>query len=225
MNGIHDMGGMHGFGKVHHEDDEPVFHETWEGRVMGIRRSLVKHDIYKPYNFRFSVESLSPPEYLSASYYERHLKATENAAITKGLITREEMDERMEYFRRNPDALPARREDPKESEQIQQITFMLQPLNRDTGGNPAFHFGDMVRARNINPLGHTRLPRYIRGKTGTVVKYYGNHDFPDIDMDGKTSPPQPIYSVQFDAAELWGTSAEENQLLFIDMWEGYIEPA
>jgi len=225
MNGIHDMGGMHGFGKVLHEDDEPVFHETWEGRVMGIRRSLVKHDIYKPFNFRFSVESLSPAEYLSSSYYERHLRATENAAITKGLITREEMDDRMEYFRQNPDALPARREDPKESEQIQQITFRLQPLHRDTGATPAFHVGDVVRARNINPLGHTRLPRYIRGKTGTVVKYYGNHDLPDIDMDGKTSPPQPIYSVQFEAAELWGTSAEENQLLFIDMWEGYIEPA
>ncbi len=225
MNGIHDMGGMHGFGKVPHEDDEPVFHENWEGRVMGIRRSLVKHNIYEPYNFRFTVESLSPAEYLSSSYYERHLRATENAAITKGLITREEMDERMEYFRQNPDALPARREDPKESEQIQQITFMLQPLHRDTGAIPSFHVGDVVRARNINPLGHTRLPRYIRGKKGIVVKYYGNHDFPDIDMDGNTSPPQPIYSVQFDAEELWGTSAEANQLLFIDMWEGYIEPA
>ena len=225
MNGIHDMGGMHGFGKVPHEDDEPVFHQTWEGRVMGIRRSLVKYDIYKPFNFRFSVESLSPAEYLSSSYYERHLRATENAAIIKGLITREEMDDRMEYFRQNPDALPARREDPRESEQIQQITFKLQPLHRDTGATPAFHVGDVVRAKNINPLGHTRLPRYIRGKTGTVVKYYGNHDFPDIDMDGKPSPPQPIYNVQFDAAELWGTSAEENQLLFIDMWEGYIEPA
>ena len=102
---------------------------------------------------------------------------------------------------------------------------MLQSLHRDTGATPSFHVGDVVRARNINPAGHTRLPRYIRGKTGVVVKYYGNHDFPDIDMAGKKSPPQPIYSVQFDATELWGISAEENQILFIDMWEGYIEPA
>jgi nitrile hydratase beta subunit len=225
MNGIHDMGGMHGFGEVTHEENEPVFHESWEGRVMGIRRSLVKHKIFEPYNFRFTVESLSPSEYLNSSYYERHLRAAENGAIAKGFITKEEMDERMEFFRQNPDALPERREDPKESEQIQKITFMLEPLHRDTGATPGFNVGDVVRARNINPQGHTRLPRYIRGKTGIVVKYYGNHDFPDIDMNGNKSEPQPIYSVQFDAEELWGATAEVNQLLFIDMWEGYIEPA
>lgn len=225
MNGIHDMGGMHGFGQVPHEGDEPVFHEPWEGRVMGIRRALAKHQIYEPYNFRFAVERLDPAVYLSSSYYERHLRATENAAISKGLITREEMDEKMEFFRQHPEAVPPRREDPEESTHIQEITFMLQPLHRNTGTTPRFHVGDTVRARNINPAGHTRLPRYVRGKRGVVAKYYGVHDFPDMDLAGTKSPPQPIYSVQFDAAELWGTSAEENQVLFIDMWEEYIEPA
>ena len=111
------MGGMYGFGEVTHEENEPVFHETWVGKVMETRRSLVKHEIFKPYNCRFTVESLNLSEYLNSCYYESHLRTTENGAIAKGFIAREEMDERMEFFRQNPYAFPERRENPKELKQ------------------------------------------------------------------------------------------------------------
>jgi nitrile hydratase subunit beta len=224
MNGVHDMGGMHGFGPMQREDNEPVFHELWEGRVYGIARAVRSLEPFGPGGFRFAIESLTPAQYLASSYYERWLLALEKALVQKGILTEEELEARTQLFRENPDTNVPRREAPELAERIMQMVYASQPLNRDIGVEPRYAVGGAVKARNINPSGHTRLPRYVRGKRGIIARFYGVHDFPDVLPDGSTGPPQPIYSVRFEARELWGEDAESNQSLYIDMWESYLEP-
>ncbi len=226
MNGVHDMGGMHGFGPIDHEVNEPVFHAAWEGKIFGIRRALLeRYPIYAPKGFRFALESLPPDTYLTSSYFERWLLVTEKALIEKGLLTAEELDARTEFFREHPEASVPRREDPEYLERILGTIFPRQSLYREAGVVPRFKVGDAVKARNINPPAHTRLPRYIRGKRGVINRYYAVYDFQDTLPDGSETQPQAVYNVRFDAGELWGDAAEANQSLFIDMWESYLEQA
>ena len=222
MNGIHDMVGMHGFGPVEREEDEPVFHSPWEGRVLGMRRLLPGLS-----GGRFGVESLDPVVYLTSSYYEKWMRATVNALIEKGLLTAEELDAKTEFYREHPEAMVPRREDPERLAQVRQrfVSAARTARRDDVDIPPRFKVGDAVRTRNIHPLGHTRLPRYVRGKQGVVAIYQGVQEFQDTVPGDPDPPPQPLYNVRFDAAELWGTSAEANQTLYIDMWESYLDSA
>ncbi|MEE9261592.1 MAG: nitrile hydratase subunit beta [Dehalococcoidia bacterium] len=224
MNGIHDMGGMHGFGPIEYEENEPVFHAVWEGRMYGLRRAIARYQITAPHGSRYVIESLDPAVYLTSSYYERWLLTTEKALIEKGLLTAEELDAKTEFFREHREASLPRREDPEELERILTATYYRQPLHREVGVVPRFKVGDRVKARNINPMGHTRLPRYVRGKRGVIARYHGVHDFQDTVPEGFEAKPQPVYSVRFEGSELWGDVAEANQSLYIDMWESYMEP-
>ena len=83
--------------------------------------------------------------------------------------------------------------------------------------------GNTVRARNINPPGHTRLPRYARGRTGTISRSHGCHVFPDTNAHRKGEQPQWLYSVKFAARELWGDTSPDLDDVFIDLWESYLE--
>jgi nitrile hydratase len=200
MNGPQDIGGMHGFGRVEHEDNEPVFHHEWEGRFMGIRRilPLINLDAW-----RHTIESL-PPE---------------------GILSQAELDARTRHFQEHPDEEPPRRDDPERAAAARRQLLQRDRLERETGAPPRFAAGDPVRAKNVHVSHHTRLPRYARGKRGVIVRCYGAHDFPDTNAHGLGPQPQPVYSVQFDAAELWGGSAEANQKVYLDLWESYLEPA
>ena len=224
MNGIHDMGGMHGFGPIEYEENEPVFHAAWEGRMHAIVRATRRHRLTAPHGFRFALESLDPAIYLTSSYYERWLLVMEMALVKKGLLTVEELDARTEFFREHPEASLPQREDSEHLERTLKEIYSMQPLHQEVGVVPQFEVGDPVMARNINPPGHTRLPRYVRGKRGVVVRYHGVHDFQDSVPKGSEVKPQPVYNVRFEGAELWGDAAEANQSLYIDMWESYIEP-
>ena len=220
MNGVHDMGGMHGFGRVEREEGEPVFHEPWEGRAYAMRRQLGPLGGGRP-----AVERLEPAVYLASSYYEKWLRAAENTLVEHGVVTAEELDARTEHFRTDPAAAVPTRDDPEQAKKaVERIHTLVRP-GRDVGIEPAFAVGDRVRVRNINPPGHTRLPRYVRGKRGVVARFHGVHDVQDAVAPGVTPPPQPVYNVQFEASELWGEAAEANQRLYVDMWESYIEPA
>ena len=226
MNGVHDMGGMHGFGPIEHEVDEPVFHATWEGKIFGIRRALLeRYPIYDPEGFRFALESLPPDTYLMSTYFERWLLVTEKALIDKGLLTAEELDAKTQFFREHPEARVPRQEDPEQLERILGTIFPRQPLSRDPDVVPGFKIGDTVKACNINPSGHTRLPRYIRGKRGVINRYYAVYNFQDTPPDGSETQPQAVYNVRFDSGEVWGDAADTNQSIFIDMWESYLEHA
>lgn len=225
MNGVHDMGGMHGFGPVEMEKDEPVFHEPWEGRVFAMQRSYRTRAPSAP--FRFDLERIDPVTYLRASYYERWLLRLERALVREGSITAQELAERIARYRQHPDAPPPRREDPVAVQPFLTAERTHQSPRRDVARSPRFRVGDAVRARNVHPPGHIRMPRYVRGKLGTINRVYGFQDVPDTDEQGDRiyAEPQPLYNVQFDAAELWGQSAEPRGRVCIDLWESYLEAA
>ncbi|MFQ5933258.1 MAG: nitrile hydratase subunit beta [Dehalococcoidia bacterium] len=220
MNGIHDMGGMHGFGPVVREENEPVFHEPWEGRVFGMSIATGRH---APFS-RFDIESMDPAHYLASSYYERWLVRMEKGLIRSGYLTPEELDARTGHFLQDPNASVPRVEDPAKAKRVLKSMSTRHSPRRDVGVVPRFGIGDEVRARNINPPGHTRLPRYVRGKRGVVHRFHGVHDFQDTVPRSTDPQPQPVYSVRFDSRELWDEDAEPNQSLFIDMWQSYLEP-
>lgn len=220
MNGIHDMGGMHGFGSIKREENEPVFHHSWEGRMFAIQ---VATPVPIPGGSRNNIENMEPARYLTSSYYEKWLHARVKGLIDAGALTGQELDARTAFFRDNPDATLPRREDPELVQRVLERTHTPRPLHRDVDIQPQFRIGDAVRARNMHPPGHTRLPRYVRGKRGVVVQFYGIHNFQDALPPGVEAPPQPVYSVRFEASELWGESAEANGAVYLDMWESYLE--
>jgi nitrile hydratase beta subunit len=222
MNGPQDIGGMHGFGPIDHEDNEPVFHHEWEGRFMGIRRML---PIINLDTWRHTIESLPPSLYYGTPYYERWLTAYEPLLAREGIVSPEELDARTQHFQQHPEAQPERREDPERAARARDQLLHRDRLDREVSAPPRFAAGDQVRTKNVHPKHHTRLPRYARDKRGTVVRWHGAHDFPDTNAHGQGPQPGHVYSVQFEGSELWGPSAEPNQKLYLDLWETYLEPA
>ena len=119
-----------------------------------------------------------------------------------------------------------RHEDPASRQRMQErLRRVVESPRLDLPIQAQFRIGGAVRARNLHPPGHTRLPRYVRGKRGVVARFYGIYAFQDAMPPGTEAPPQPLYAVRFDSRELWGESAEVNSVVYIDMWESYLEPA
>jgi nitrile hydratase subunit beta len=223
VNGIHDMGGMHGFGRVEREENEPVFHAPWEGRVLGITRACGVQGIFNIDELRHAIERMAPVDYLGSSYYERWLDRNVRLLVEKGVITREELDRRMAQLAGGTDpATP--HSDPKLLERMLRVTRERTPYRRP-GPLPKFARGDRVLTRHDAPVGHTRLPRYARGKPGVIVRVHGTFIFPDTNAHGQGEQPHALYSVRFDGVVLWGESAEPHAPVHIDLWERYLLPA
>jgi len=225
MNGVHDMGGMHGFGAIPRDEGREPFQAAWEGRMFGMLLALGSHGVHDPGGLRAAQESMEPASYLGSGYFERWLRVTERALLAKGFLTLAELDQRTAELDARPDAGTLRREDPATTAQLMQAVHTRSPSSREGGSAPIFRSGVSVRVRNLHSPGHTRLPRYVRGKLGAIARLHGIHDFHDAAPEGAPNPPQPIYSVRFEAAELWGEAAEARQSLYLDMWESYLEPA
>jgi nitrile hydratase subunit beta len=224
MDGVHDLGGMQGFGPVEREEDEPVFHAAWEAAVLAMQRAGGSRGLFNIDEFRHGIERMAPAHYLRATYYEKWLDGVIRLLVEKGVVGAAELAERLAFFARRPEApatepltapLPPR--PPANSKWAQDVI-------RETGAAPRFAPGDPVRTREMHPHGHTRLPRYARGKRGVIHRCHGIHVFPDTHAHGHGEQPQPLYSVRFDARELWGESAEPNQAVHIDLWESYLLP-
>ena len=222
MDGVHDLGGMQGFGPVEREEDEPVFHAAWEAAVLAMMRAGGARGLYNIDEFRHGIERMAPAHYLRATYYEKWLEGVTRVLMEKGVIGAEELAARRAFFEQRPDAsateavpgaLPAR---------VPANPGWVQDVIRDTGAAPRFAPGDPVLTREMHPRGHTRLPRYARGKRGVIHCCHGIHVFPDTNAHGAGEQPQPLYSVRFEARELWGESAEANQAVHIDLWESYL---
>jgi nitrile hydratase len=219
MNGVHDMGGMHGFGKVIREQSEPVFHERWEGRVYGLRVALRPYLADLNIDFRrHAIERLPPDLYLRASYYERWLETMLEACLRAGLI--DDDDVRLV----NAGKVPSRR-DATPKAPPSRSTMPYKDYRRPIDKSAAFGVGEIVRARNINPQGHTRLPRYARGKRGAVVADHGGFVFPDTNAALHGECPERLYTVRFAARELWGETAHAKDSVSLDLWEPYLERA
>jgi nitrile hydratase subunit beta len=219
MNGVHDMGGMQDMGPVRAEKNEPVFHESWEGRVFALNQAL---GAWRKWNIdasRHQRELIPPAEYLRMSYYEKWLTALMELLVNRGLITRAELESG------KPDAGSPKATPPVTAETVPALLAQGKPVRRDVAAAARFKAGQHVRARNINPTGHTRLPRYARGKLGTVERDHGVFVFPDTNAHFLGEKPQHLYSVRFAARELWGKEASARDAVYINLWDDHLEPA
>jgi nitrile hydratase len=196
---------MHGFGPVVIEKNEPVFHAAWEGTVRGLQRALIGR-YYNLDEFRYAIERMPPARYLGASYYEKWLHALETLMLENGVVTRAELAGGRLETAGPPPRPPLTKAD-------------RPPLE------PRFAPGDPVVTRVMSPRGHTRLPRYARGKRGVVRTVNGPYLLPDTNAELISEDWQPVYAVQFTARELWGEEAGERDLVCVDCWESYLKSA
>jgi nitrile hydratase subunit beta len=219
MNGIHDMGGMHGMGPIQYEKNEPVFHERWEARVYGLYRVL---GTWRKWNLdaaRHERELIPPAEYLRMSYYEKWLEGLVGLLLKRGMVTRAEIDSGTPASG-SPKQIPSLTAD-----KVAPMLAKGVPAGRNVPAVARFQKGQRVRARNMNPVGHTRLPRYVRAKLGTINRDYGVFVFPDTNAHFLGENPQHVYSVRFAARELWGEQAAVQDSVYVDLWDDYLEPA
>ena len=220
MNGIHDMGGMQDMGSVSYRKDEPVFHAPWESRVQAMVLATFKWGKWNLDAFRHTRELLPPEDYLRLGYYEQWFLMLHDLLVRRGLVSAAEIESGV------PDAGAAKATPPLNAEQVNPVALSNRiRAQRDLPVSPRFKSAQRVRARNLNPVGHTRLPRYARGKVGTIDRDHGVFVFPDTNAHFLGEKPQHVYSVRFAARELWGTEAGERDCVYLDMWDDYLEPA
>lgn len=205
MDGIHDMGGMEGFGRVQPEVNEPTFHADWERRVSALVIGVLRLTGVNIDEWRHAIERIPPARYLTSSYYERWLLAAETLLVERGIVSGEELKSLAQPELMSV-ALPA-------------VSPKAVPAKAKLRAR--FKAGDRVRVRNIHPLGHTRSPRYVRGKTGVVRRLRGIYVLPDTNAHRAGENRQHVYLVEFSARELWGRN--DREVLMIDLWEDYLE--
>ena len=161
--------------------------------------------------FRHAIERLDPAVYLSTTYYERWLAGLERLFVEKGMITQEEMTAVLDGWKPQPGFAPARA-----GESDRRLG--------DDGAGPRYALGDRVRVRNTNPVGHTRMPRYVRGRRGVIDRFLGAQVLPDDLVLGRGGRRRPVYAVRFAARDLWGEQAPPRDTVVIDLWEDYLVP-
>ena len=218
MNGVHDMGGMHGFGRVEPEPNEPVFHAPWEGRVLALQRAMTYAGGWNIDQSRAAQEGLPGNVYLGVSYYERWARAMERNVIGRGLATAEEL---AAGHAKTPGMTLKR----KLTAADVSPALTRSKFSRTPSAPARFRIGDHVRAKNIHPPTHTRLPRYVRGHVGTIERIEGCHVFPDTVAVDAGENPQWVYTVVFDGRELWGEGSDPSVKVSVEAFEPYLEPA
>ncbi len=222
MNGGHDLGGMHGLGPIDAEPEtaEPVFHAQWERRVFALVRATSVLGRWTGDMSRHARERQHPANYLRNSYYENWLAGLRKLLVEKGLLTPEELatgkaagpaDDELRCRVLKPVDVPS-------------IVTTGAPATMPADAAPRFGAGARVRAVNRHPSGHTREPRYVRGRAGVIHAHHGAHVLPDLSAEG-VRVGRHLYTVRFEATELWGDSAESRSAVYVDLWEDYLEPA
>lgn len=224
MNGVHDLGGAHGFGPVIRQGNEEAHHSAWEKRAHAMGYVLTRTGVFNLDEFRFARESMVPAHYLAARYFERTLFAIERNLVAKGVVAEGAVSARARELSRAADKSAFRAGGTTPSDQLERFLPLRRDLPRATLDTPPrFRPGDSVITRNLNPEGHTRLPRYARGKRGVVDRLHGPQVFPDARAHGLGDRPQYLYSVRFNARELWGEESDPNGGVHLDLWESYLE--
>lgn len=217
MNGVHDMGGQHGMGAVVPEPEGSPFHGAWHGRVHAmVLATRVGGNIDAGRHRR---ERIPGPTYLAMTYYGRWFEALRMMLLESGVVTAQEMATAL-ADPAAPGARPALARADVPGALARPGSYL-----RDGAAEPAFAEGDAVRARNLHPVGHTRLPRYVRGRLGVIVRCHGAHVFPDSHAHGLGEDPRALYTVRFTARELWGPDAAPHDTVNLDLWEPYLERA
>ncbi len=219
MNGPHDLGGAQGFGEIAPEPNEPWFHAEWERRVFALVLGMGATGAWNLDMSRHARERIPPADYLASTYYDIWRKGMERLLVERGLATAEEIA--AGHSENPPAALPRK----ATAESVPLGLAKGGPTEREPKAPARFKPGDPVRARMMNPIGHTRLPRYVRGRTGSIASVRGVHVFPDSNSMGRGEDPQWLYSVAFAARDIWGAEARDGDEIRIDLWEPYLERA
>jgi nitrile hydratase beta subunit len=206
VDGIHDLGGMQGFGAVAHSPAEPAFQHRWQAVSRALMLIVSGAVDASGGEFRHSIERMEPGHYLTSSYYEHWLTAAATLAVEHGLVSLADLEERAGG--RFPLSSPV-------------LAPPIVAAGADVG-EPRFAVGDRVVVREWHSPGHTRCPRYIRGKTGVVVRVDGTHSVPDVEAHGTARRCEPTYSVRFDAADLW-RDGQQGAAVHVDLWDSYLE--
>jgi nitrile hydratase subunit beta len=218
VNGAQDLGGQMGFGRVSAEPAEPTFHEEWEGRVLGLALTVGALGEWNIDESRSARETLHPVTYLSASYYEIWLRGLIKLLDRRGLVTADEL-----RAGRVIEPRRATKRDPLPAANVKPMLRGGGAADRPSIKPQQFHLGDKVRTHNNHPTTHTRLPRYVRGRVGTVEAVHGTHVFPDSAATGGGEDPQWLYTVAFDGRELWGERSDPRLIVSVDAFEPYLE--
>jgi nitrile hydratase len=221
VDGVHDMGGMHGFGAVLEPGSEEPYHDRWEARVFALHLLVSTDRLGAGPGGRPTREEMDPARYLDASYYERWLWSAERRLERAGTIEPGEVEAMMERLRAGGDE--PRRSDDALVERT--LAALRKPRRLDPAAAVRFVEGDRVRVRRMRPRGHTRCPRYARGVAGTVERVHGLDALPDLAVYGLDAPSEPVYSVAFRSDDLWGAGDEPPFTVLLDLWESYLEPA
>ena len=206
MDGVHDLGGLDGFGPVEFEKSEPFFAEDWERRVFRFMVGSLGPLGGNGGMFRHSIERMEPAHYLASSYYEHWLTGVTTLAIEAGAATLDELE------RRAGGRFPLSRPDRG-----------VLPDDLTARTEPRYSVGDEVRVRAWHPPGHTRAPRYVQGKRGTIVRFDGAHNVADIEAHGGGFVTDPVYSVRFTSRELWGEAGADGEVMHVDLFERYLQ--
>ncbi len=217
MNGGQDLGGMQGFGPVRGEPDEPRFHADWERRAFGLAMTMGATGTWTLDGVRHARESLPPGEYLTSSYYRIWFRALEGQVVRHGLVSEAELAQGVAT------APPVSLKRVLAAADVPGLVARGNPALREASTPARFAVGDAVRARNAHPTGHTRLPRYARGRRGLIEKVDGVFVFPDANAHGAEAP-QWMYAVRFSGIELWGEEADPTTSVTLSAWESYLEP-
>jgi nitrile hydratase beta subunit len=225
LNSAHDLGGMHGFGAVCVADDE-AFGARWESSLMAASIVAAFQGLLGTGDAgRHAIERMGNVEYIKAGYFDRVLAAVSTLLIENGVISEAELAERLEAVRHDPARFalsPASAPD--------ELSGLVTRVMREGGSSersvdqaPMFAVGDAVETMRRSPRGHTRLPRYARGRRGVVIRHHGAHVLPDTNAHGLGERPEHLYGVRFEASELWGDAADGRGCVCLDLWESYLE--
>jgi nitrile hydratase len=203
MDGIHDLGGRQGFGRVRHSPAAQAFHEPWQTRITALYSLAVKHGVFNMDEYRHAIERMEPRHYLSAGYFERTLTSLATLCVEKGLVTRDELE------RRAHGAFP--------------LSLPSAAGRSNAPGRQGFAIGDRVVVKADYVPGHVRMPAYIRGKTGVVVGESPAYPFPDAHAHGVAAADEPTYDVRFSTTELWPGSSDA-AFVQVGVFQSYLVP-
>ena len=206
---------MMGFGPVQPEVNEPVFHEDWERRVLALTLAMDAAGLWNIDILRHTRESFPAQIYWSVPYYDLRVEAHVKVMIERGLITEAEIQ--AGHMRVPPVPMVA----VLKAEKVRPLLAKGSPYNRVQASLPLFKTGDHVKVRNLHVSGHTRLPGYLRGATGEIMRYNKAHVFPDAHAHGKGENPQHLYTLRFKARDVFGVNNEDD--LQADLFEPYLE--
>lgn len=217
MNGVHDLGGMQDMGPVVIEPDEPVFHAEWERRIFATRLACAYHRRWNIDMNRYAIERMPPAAYLSTSYYEHVLFGLETLLVEQGVVSTEELASGRSQGKAAVDST-------LQPEGLEHLLRNRIRARREEAVVAKFRPGDRVIARNLHPTGHTRLPRYVRGREGVIDRDFGVYVFPDSNAMTRDPKPQHLYSVRFEARELWGDAASTRDSVYVNLWDDHLDP-